>query len=740
MTKRRCKKRCTKKWLYETGVQPKCAAAATSILKPMKGLRGFLGAIHKAPGPVAGDSDLELHKHFKLYKQLGRGSFATVYEAERLADGKRYALKKIDLAALSQLDRVAVVGEIRLLASLRHPNIISFYEAFCDHDKLCVVTELVGGGDLSAFLRSLREHGGFLWEREVWSYFLQAALGVQYLHYNRVLHRHPHLLPNRCRDLKPQNIMLTKKKEKGGSGGLLKIADLGVSAQLARVFTTTQIGTPHYMAPEMWRHQPYSFSADIWALGCILHELCTLSPTFLNQHTRTEQDVKQQVLSGQYAAIPARYSADLTRLVGLMLRRDPSQARSCAALCCARPTIHEILAMPEVAAKLAVLPPEVLVAAAAGGGGERDGGGGGMRKSRSVEKLKVPDGGVAGDNSHLNCLMPPARYATGRGVAAQLCGGPPPLRRRSIPHPDLVQRAATTGIGKAAPGLAASSQALGGQAAQPGGQTWASGWGGGGEAGEGGEAEDLMRRRSIMVGDLLNRLHQEHQEAEAGAGANSRGMLPTIGNGGRVSADSIQGGHSQQLGSQQHGGSAVARGSLLYSGGGSAAAGGGDMAVAHGGSSGEQGRAFSLARRSVTIAEVQHHQDVEKKLGERPAGSDANLTKLAGTLVRQPFEFCARVSSIPGASHANAADAPVASSAVPAARQQQQQQQQQQGELQQPAAAVAGTGSSSSARARVGERQAQAEAQAKGKKKKKGKLWRLMWGAEEEAGMHQDVF
>lgn len=45
--------------------------------------------------------------------------------------------------------------------------------------------------------------------------------------------------------------------------------------------------------------------------------------------------------------------------------------------------------MPEVAAKLSVLPPEVLVAAAAGGGGERDGGGGGMRKSRSVEKLQV---------------------------------------------------------------------------------------------------------------------------------------------------------------------------------------------------------------------------------------------------------------------------------------------------------------------------------------------------------------
>ena len=46
-----------------------------------------------------------------------------------------------------------VVEEIRLLASLNHPNIIAYYEAFCDHDKLCVVTEIVQGGDLGTFIR-----------------------------------------------------------------------------------------------------------------------------------------------------------------------------------------------------------------------------------------------------------------------------------------------------------------------------------------------------------------------------------------------------------------------------------------------------------------------------------------------------------------------------------------------------------------------------------------------------------
>jgi NIMA (never in mitosis gene a)-related kinase len=173
------------------------------------------------------DTELELHKHFRLVRKLGRGSFATVYEAERLSDGQRYALKVTELNALSQLDKVAVVEEIRLLASLNHPNIIAYYEAFCDHDKLCVVTEIVQGGDLGSFVRKMADDEDFLWERQIWNLFLQAALGVQYLHRNHVLHR----------DLKPQNIMMTDKKGQG----LLKIADLGVSAELARVFTNVQV-------------------------------------------------------------------------------------------------------------------------------------------------------------------------------------------------------------------------------------------------------------------------------------------------------------------------------------------------------------------------------------------------------------------------------------------------------------------------------------------------------------------
>ncbi|KAI7836760.1 hypothetical protein COHA_009398 [Chlorella ohadii] len=373
------------------------------------------------------DTELELHKHFRLVRKLGRGSFATVYEAERLSDGQRYALKVTELNALSQLDKVAVVEEIRLLASLSHPTIISYFEAFCDRDKLCVVTEIVQGGDLGTFIRKMADNEDFLWERQIWNLFLQAALGVQYLHRNHVLHR----------DLKPQNIMMTDKKGQG----LLKIADLGVSAELARVFTNVQIGTPHYMAPEMWNRKAYSYSADIWALGCILHELCTLRPTFLSDRERTEEDIKQRVLRGGYDPIHTRYSLDLRKLVDVMLQRDPAK----------RPTIDEIMRMPEVRSKLQYLPLELQRMADE------------QQRPDDPIKLEQALGQLPDDLHSINCLLPPARYATGSGVAELMCGMP---KRRSFSLSDLEGAAERQRLGSAQPGQAAAAAAAGQRTAQ----------------------------------------------------------------------------------------------------------------------------------------------------------------------------------------------------------------------------------------------------------------------------------
>ena len=79
------------------------------------------------------------------------------------------------------------------------------------------------------------------------------------LHSKNILHR----------DLKSANIFLTKNLS-------VKIGDFGISKVLEHSSAITCIGTPLYLSPEVCNNQPYGFSSDMWALGCILYEMCTL--------------------------------------------------------------------------------------------------------------------------------------------------------------------------------------------------------------------------------------------------------------------------------------------------------------------------------------------------------------------------------------------------------------------------------------------------------------------------------
>ena len=89
--------------------------------------------------------------HFLLPPQLpppGRS-----YKVQRLSDSEHYALKLTETEALGYAEQRAMLEEVRLLASLRHPNLVCYYEAFVDHCRLCVVMQLVSGGDLSTVLQ-----------------------------------------------------------------------------------------------------------------------------------------------------------------------------------------------------------------------------------------------------------------------------------------------------------------------------------------------------------------------------------------------------------------------------------------------------------------------------------------------------------------------------------------------------------------------------------------------------------
>lgn len=94
------------------------------------------------------------------------------------------------------------------------------------------------------------------------------------------------------------NVFLTKS-------GLAKLGDMNVSKIAKNGLLYTQTGTPYYASPEVWKDQPYDCKSDIWSLGCVIYEMCTLEPPFKAEDMEGLFDT---VLKGKYPPIPSHFS------------------------------------------------------------------------------------------------------------------------------------------------------------------------------------------------------------------------------------------------------------------------------------------------------------------------------------------------------------------------------------------------------------------------------------------------
>jgi len=116
-------------------------------------------------------------------------------------------------------------------------------------------------------LKNWKKKGELLDERVVVNWFIQLLFGVKALHSKNVLHR----------DLKSANVFLTSNKT-------LKIGDFGISKVLDNTSAKTFVGTPYYLSPEVCENRPYNLSSDLWSLGCIIYEMCTMTVKNLSYH------------------------------------------------------------------------------------------------------------------------------------------------------------------------------------------------------------------------------------------------------------------------------------------------------------------------------------------------------------------------------------------------------------------------------------------------------------------------
>ena len=246
---------------------------------------------------------------FIVGKFLGKGAFGSVCLVTRKADKKIYAMKSINIGKLDQNQREASLNEIRILASLNHPNIIGYKEAFYDENSrtLNIIMEYADDGDINHKIQENLKRRLQFEESQVWEWIIQLLKGLKYLHDNKIMHR----------DLKCANIFLMKN-------GLVKIGDLNVSKITKSNMARTQTGTPYYIAPEIWKDKPYDYKCDIWSLGCIIYEICTSRPPFRGTSLA---ELGNNILRGYYLPFSG-FSNDIKNLIAKMLIVDPNKRAS----------------------------------------------------------------------------------------------------------------------------------------------------------------------------------------------------------------------------------------------------------------------------------------------------------------------------------------------------------------------------------------------------------------------------
>ncbi|CAG9325748.1 unnamed protein product [Blepharisma stoltei] len=330
---------------------------------------------------------------FEFLNKLGEGSYSTVYKVKRKVDNQIYALKKIKFGSMSSRDKQNALNEIRILASINHPNIVSYKEAFIDEgtSTLCLIMDFAEQGDLLQQIQNHKKNNTYFSEQEIWDILYQSTTGLKLLHDMKILHR----------DIKSANIFLS-------SESAVKLGDLNVS-KIVNGLAYTQTGTPYYASPEIWKDLPYDSKSDIWSLGCVIYELAALEPPFKSADMK---GLYRKVTSGKIPRLPDNYSSDLNLIIKCMLQVKPSS----------RPSCEQLLEMPAVSRNIHIrndveiienngmletirLPPSLRALKAKLPGPNYDG----KKRNQSARRRDdVENYGKVGSEKNLNSVMTPS--------------------------------------------------------------------------------------------------------------------------------------------------------------------------------------------------------------------------------------------------------------------------------------------------------------------------------------------
>ena len=270
-------------------------------------------------------------KDYTVKKVIGEGAYGRAILCKENKSEDLVVIKEIAMANLSPQEQRDARKETKILACLHHPNIIGYRGSFTSNNTLHIVMDYADNGDLFTAIQNAK--GVHFKEDQILDWFVQITLALKHIHDRKILHR----------DIKCQNIFLMKN-------GMIKMGDFGIAKILDHTtqFSKTAIGTPYYLSPEICEGKAYNAKSDIWSLGCVLYELCTLNHAF---DSNCMNGLIMKILRAKHAPIPYYYSPQLRNLVDSLLNKNAQR----------RPSANQILKLDFIRARIGNLLSETIM-------------------------------------------------------------------------------------------------------------------------------------------------------------------------------------------------------------------------------------------------------------------------------------------------------------------------------------------------------------------------------------------
>ncbi|KAM3873790.1 serine/threonine-protein kinase NIM1 [Diretmus argenteus] len=240
---------------------------------------------------------------YKVRGEIGFGTFSRVKLAFHALTKDKVALKVLDKTKLDLQDQRLISREISTMECLHHPNVVRLYEVMQTPNRLFLVLEYAGDGDLHTKICT----DGKMSDNNSKIIFAQILSAVKYLHNNNIIHR----------DLKAENVLFT-------STGCVKVADFGFSTRVSNRNDAldTYCGSPPYAAPELFGDECYTGPhVDVWAMGVLLFFMVTGSMPF---RAETMGKLRRCILEGDYY-VPLWVPEPCERLIKGILKPVPAE-------------------------------------------------------------------------------------------------------------------------------------------------------------------------------------------------------------------------------------------------------------------------------------------------------------------------------------------------------------------------------------------------------------------------------